>query len=113
MREALRYPHLALVLGRQLAAIPLAEGRRTLAQIDGHVKHRALGHAHQLALRLLDLVMQAAQHALGRTRMVVLHEQLGDTGQFGKAARVVAFEEEAAVVAEDLGLEHQQARQRG
>jgi hypothetical protein len=85
VREAGRDPHLALVLGRQFAAIPLAEGRRALADIDRHVEHRAGGGAHQLALRLLDLVMQAAQHAFRRARVVVLHELGGDAGQLGKA----------------------------
>ena len=50
------------------------EGRRRAPQVDGDVEHRAFDHAHELALRVLDLVVQAAQHAAVRSRVVVLHE---------------------------------------
>ncbi len=54
-----------MVLSGQHHARSLPKGGRAAAQIHRHVKHLALRHAHQLALRLLNLVVQAAQHALG------------------------------------------------
>ena len=38
------------------------------------IEHVACDDTHELALRLSDLVVQAAQHAAPRTRVVVLHE---------------------------------------
>jgi hypothetical protein len=52
----------------------LAEGGRALADVHRHIEHRAAHHAHQLALGLLHLVVQAAQHALAGAAVVVLHE---------------------------------------
>ena len=58
-----RHPQLAVVVGRQQRAHPAAELRRAAAQVYRHIKHLALGYSHQLALRVLNLVMQAAQYA--------------------------------------------------
>lgn len=44
-----------------------------MADIDRHVKYLALRDAHQHALRLRQLVMQAAQDVTGGLGMVVLH----------------------------------------
>ena len=64
MREAGRDPQLAMVVGAQLDADPAAEGRAAAAHVDGDVEHRALRHAHQLALRVRrHLEVQPAQHA--------------------------------------------------
>ena len=61
MRESGRHPqHVVVSLG-QLHAHPAAERRRAAAQIDRDVEYRAAGHAHQFSLRVLHLVMQAAQ----------------------------------------------------
>jgi hypothetical protein len=48
--------------------------------------------------------MQAAQHVLLRSGMVVLHEVRRDP-QLGKGPLVPAFEEETAFVAEDPGFQ--------
>ena len=48
--------------------------RRAAPQVDRDVEHLAGDRAHQLSLRVLDLVVQAAQHAAPRARVVVLHE---------------------------------------
>jgi hypothetical protein len=72
-----------------------------------------LVHAHELALRMRrQLVVKAAQHALGGARMVVLHEAhvAAECGVEGALAE--AFEEEPARVAEDLGLQDEHIGQR-
>jgi hypothetical protein len=51
---------------------------------------------------MLDLIMQTAQHAFGRTRMVVLHELDARLDLLGKLGRVRALEEETTRVAEHL-----------
>jgi len=63
------------VLGRKLYPGPLAKGRRAGADIHRHVKHLAGHGAHQLALRLVHLVMQPAQRAAYRAGMVTLHKR--------------------------------------
>jgi hypothetical protein len=82
--------------------------RRGTAQIHCHVEHRAAHHPHQLALRRVELVMQPAQHALRRARMVVLHE-IQVQPQCGEGLAVPAFHEEAARVAEHPGFDQEDA----
>jgi hypothetical protein len=62
---------------------------------------------------MLDLVMQPAQHAARRARMIVLHELGVDTRRLRERLAVVALEKEAALVAEHLRLDQQHARERG
>ena len=72
-----------------------------------------VGDAHQLALRLGgQLVVQAAQDAASRPRVVVLHELDLDPGGGAERLAVVALQEEAALVAEDARLEQQYVRDR-
>ena len=67
MREAARDEELAFVLRRELDAHPLAELRRALADVDGHVKNRAARRAQELRLaHRIELIVQPAQRALLR-----------------------------------------------
>src|SRR5487761_2099231 len=74
VRETRRDVEHPVIARRQLDRDVPAEGRRRASQVDGHVEHPALDHANELSLRMLDLVMHAAQHAAARSRVVVLHE---------------------------------------
>ena len=56
-------------------------------------------------MRVLDLVVQAAQDILGGFGVVVLHELALEAGGLLEGPGVEAFEEEAAVVAEDFRFE--------
>lgn len=85
-------------------ADPLAEIRRAAAYVDRDVIDLAGTDAHQLALGLLQLIVQAAQHAARGARMVVLYEFAGYPGGFGKAPCVETLVEEAAFVTEYLGF---------
>ena len=102
MCEAFRYPQHALVFGGQFHCNMLPKGRRAAANVHHDIEYRALHHAYQFALRVLDLVVQAAQHVFGRARMVVLHEIYIAASQFGEFAPVEAFKKETAVIAEYL-----------
>ena len=55
-------PELVLVVRRELASVPLAEGGRSRTDIHGHVKDIAEGNADQLALCECLLIVQAAQY---------------------------------------------------
>ena len=107
--EARRDPQLAVVLFAEFHPGPLAEGGRRFAQVDGHVEDAAAGDPHELALGLLDLVVQAAQHTLAGAGVVVLHEVRCEAGGILEGLGVVAFHEEATGIAEDLGFEDQEA----
>src|SRR5271155_5531701 len=60
--EALRNPEELQVLAAQVEPCPLPKLRRTGAKVDGNIPDVAVEHAHQLALRLNDLIVQASQH---------------------------------------------------
>src|SRR6185369_10757379 len=106
MRKSSRNPQLLPVRCRKNLADPLPIGCRTLADIDRNIKHFTLYHAHQLALRLLHLVVQATQDVLCRLGVVVLHELDIEPGSFLKGLLVVTLVEKATLVTENLGFEH-------
>jgi hypothetical protein len=112
VREAGRNPQHALVRGGQRDAGRAAEIRGAAPQVDGHVEHFALRRAHELALGVLDLVMQPAQDAVPRARVVVLYERRVDA-RLRERAGVPALEEKAAVVAPDLRLDQPDVGNRG
>src|SRR5438270_10657940 len=60
----------------QLLGMPSQEGRRSLAQIDGHVEDAALDASDQLHFRVRrGLIVQTAKRADARcTRIVDLHD---------------------------------------
>src|SRR4249920_1565812 len=55
VHKARRQVALAEVLGRKRDAHPLAEGRRTPPDVDGHVEDLSLDDANELALRAANL----------------------------------------------------------
>jgi hypothetical protein len=76
-----------------------------LAQVHRPIEHLALHHPHQLALRALDLVMQAAQHALGRLAVVVLHKGQVNACFNGKVALIEGLKKEPTRITKDLWLQ--------
>ena len=98
-------PDLSVVISRQFNTHRLAKTGGGFSNIHRHIKHRAAHHAHQFALGLPDLIMQTAQHAPGAAAMVVLHKIDIKAGSFVEGFLVEAFEEEAARIAEHLGLD--------
>ena len=58
--EAFGHPELVFVFGGEDGTGPLAEGGGAAAQIDSHVEHFAGNHAHEFALGVFGLVVQAA-----------------------------------------------------
>ena len=105
MGQAGRHPHLALVLGRQYFPDPLSIRWRFWANIGNDIKHFTRYHPHQLALRLLGLVMHPTQHMARRLRVVVLYKGHIQARGFFKNAGVETFEEKTALIAKNSGFE--------
>ncbi|MPN33590.1 hypothetical protein SDC9_181079 [bioreactor metagenome] len=100
-------PYLPLVFGGKPLPDPLAVSGRAFADIDHDVKDLALYNANQFALRLLDLIVKAAQDVANRTRMVILHKMRPDARRLKKRLLVVALEEKTTFIAEDFRLQQQ------
>ena len=112
MGEAGRDPEQLPDLGGQLETEPLAEMGRGAPNVDDDVEGTTGDNADELTLGLLELVMEAAQHAAGRTAVIVLDEDGVNAGG-GIVASAPGFEEEAAIVAEDLRFDQLEVGMRG
>ena len=112
VQQSRRDPELLPVLRRQHGAGMLPVGRRAAPDIHRDIPDRAAHHADQLALRVRpDLQVQPAHHAaVGRSRVVVLHERPGDAG-LGEALLVPGLGEEAAPIEETRRGQQQHARE--
>jgi hypothetical protein len=108
MRKAGGHPDLLVVVFAQFHTRPLAKGGGALTDVHRHVKHHAAHHAHQFALGLLHLVVQATQHTLGAAAVVVLHKVDLKPSDLVEVLLVEAFKKEAPRIAKDLRLEDEQ-----
>ena len=63
MRESSGNKELPVVFSGKNNPFPLTIGGASLAQIDCHIKYGAFHNTHELTLRMLNLKMQATQHA--------------------------------------------------
>lgn len=104
MGEAFGDPELVFVFGGEVDAYPLAEGWGGTAQVYGYVEDFALDDADELALGVLDLVMETAEDAFRGAGVVVLNEGDGSADGVFEGPLVEAFEEEAARVAENIWI---------
>src|SRR5690348_4600244 len=105
VRKAYRHPQHAVRRRREMESGPLAEGGRAAPQVDHHVVDLAEEHLHELALRLADLVVQAAQHVTHGERLVVLYELDLEAGRFIEPLAVIALEKMSPPVGKYLWLE--------
>src|SRR4029077_697197 len=88
------------VLLVEAEGLPLAERRRAAAQGHDDVDDRAAAAAHELGHAVADLEVHAAEDAVAGSRVVVLHELLGDA-ELRVDLAAVALVEEAAVITGD------------
>jgi len=91
---------LILLFRGQKHALPFPVVRRTVPDIYRDVKCLALNDATELCLWMMQLVMKAAYCELRRTRMVILHERIGNP-ELSKFFQVICFHEKSPCVAED------------
>ena len=108
MGKAFRDIEHLFVLGGKGHTHPLAKGFAVGAAVHGNVVHFAHGHTHQLALGMVLLEMQAAQHAAGGAALVVLHELLVDAGS-SKLILLVGLHKITAVIAKHGRFDHNNA----
>jgi len=109
--ETFRYPQLAMVVGGQAHGDPLAEMRRAATDIHSDIEDFASGNADQFALGIFQLVMQPAQHAFLRARMVVLDKLRVEAGGVLKGLGIETFVKEPALITKHLGFDDQDTRQ--
>jgi len=105
MRKAFGYPELAPVFGRKYFANPLAEGFGAFSEVDRDIEDLALCDAHEFALGLLNLVVQATQDVFGGATVVVLHEIYVAADKVSKLLAVKIFKKEAPLISEHLGFD--------
>src|SRR5438093_1277811 len=78
MGKAWRDIQLPMVIARQELAHPAAKGGRAASDIHYGIEYLALEHAHQFALGVFELVVQATQYSPGRVGIVVLYKRARD-----------------------------------
>ncbi|MNH42378.1 conserved protein of unknown function [Pseudomonas inefficax] len=88
----------------------MAESRRRTAQVYSDIEHITGHYPYEFALRLMYLVMQAAQYMPARAGVVVLDEVDGTLYEALEDRVVEAFEEESAVIGEYVWLEQKDFR---
>ncbi|MCY1411654.1 hypothetical protein D9M71_270440 [compost metagenome] len=111
--KAFRDPELPMIGGGQPHGDPFAEVRRAATDVHGDVQHFTDGDADQFALGIFQLVMQAAQHTLLRTGVIVLNELSVHPGGLFEGPGVETLVEETTLVTKDLGFEDQNTGQVG
>src|SRR5207253_10059596 len=104
MREPRRDPQHLLVARSQYHADRTPERRRASPHINRDVVRLARYDPDQLALRVLDLIMQSAQHVPRRAGVIILNE-LGIDPGLGKRPAIVAFEKKAPRICEHARLD--------
>ena len=82
---------------------------RTLADVHDDVEDFPGGDADELALRMLNLVVQSAQHIARRARVVVLNEVGIHADIFHEPASIKALVEKAALIAKYFWFNDQDA----
>lgn len=82
MREALRNIELFMVFLGKFNSVPFAVGFAVFAQIHSHVKDRTADNTYQFSLRMLFLIMKAAQDAFYGTGLVILTNSMVSPASF-------------------------------
>ena len=101
MSESRRNPCLDFILRREYASFPLAKCRRTPPEIHANIEDFTDNNAHQLSLRLFDLVMQPPESKTPRFRMAVLDElRLNSIGM--ESPLVIGFHEISAFIDKNI-----------
>ncbi|MNE56665.1 hypothetical protein D3C80_1515900 [compost metagenome] len=100
-----------MVLGGQPHSDPFAEMRRAATDINGNVEDFTDGDTNQFALSVFQLVVQAAQYAFLRARMIVLDELCVQASRLFKSLGIEAFIKEASLITKYLRFDDQNTGQ--
>ena len=82
-----------------------ATGWRTASDVEDDIVDFSHHHADDFPLRMLDLVVQSAQHTLIGDGMIILHKCIVASSRSGELVTAKTLEETAAVVRKHLGLD--------
>ena len=100
MRKSRRDPHGAQLRVVQKNADPATKCRGSSPDICGHVEDLPPHDANQFPLRMLELIVETAQHAPARSAVIVLHETNGQP-RICERYLVKGLKEKTAVVPKD------------
>src|SRR5581483_3540163 len=106
MCEPRRNPNQASILARERYAVPAPETGRTTPQVNEHVQHFSADDSYQLALRLLNLIMQPAQDGALRVGMIVLNE-LAANAKLLEDLKVITFEKKSPIILEYFRFQYE------
>ena len=105
MGKPLRNIELLFVLRREHHAEPFSICLRIRAQVHCHIKHSSPDRAHQLALGILFLEMQASQHAFHGHGLVVL-DKYHIQSRFPEIVLIISFHKISPLVLKNSWLNH-------
>ena len=88
--------------------MPAQERWRTLAEVNRHIKNFATHHADKLSLRLLYLIVQAAQDALGTFGVIILNEGNIESSGLIEITLIETLKEEATFIPKYFGFQDEQ-----
>lgn len=103
MGEAFGDPEKLEGVWLEVEAFPFSEGWGVGAKIDGDVPDVAGEDADEFALGFAELIVEAAENALGGEGLVVLNEVGGEL-VVGEGVLIENFREPAATISEALGF---------
>src|SRR4029077_16197825 len=102
--------NLILLFGREEDGSGFAEVRGADPKIHDCIEGFPYHNAAELCLRMLQLLLQAAQNPFRRARLIILDEIVCDA-EFSELCLVVGLQEETAGIAENLGAQFEDARE--
>ncbi len=107
MSASRRNPETLVNFCREPVAVPKAESRRALPEINQNIEDSTRSHPDELPLCCgSSLVVEASEDMTRGAAMVVLHK-VGIDAKVPEGVPIPRLEEEASGVAEDLGLEEE------
>ena len=104
-----RNVYLSPILGGKHGALPLSERWRARPYVNSYVEHFSRNHPAQLGLWVFDLIMEASECVLDRSRVIILNKMVSYS-ELRKLTFVIALEEESALILEHRRLNQKHAR---
>ncbi len=111
MRKPRRHPELLRLVGAQLDSHPFAIGSRALSNVDRNVDDSPTHHAHELALRIDPLKVEASKDASRRHGDVVLNK--GSDSDSGPHLGIEVADETPSRIVEVLKVNEEDVRNLG
>jgi hypothetical protein len=92
-----------VILTRKLERHIFPEGLRLTPQVYSHIQNLSAHHSDKLPLGIGWLLeMEASDHSITRTRLVILYKRMLQSYLFGITLKMITLEKIAAIVTENL-----------